>query len=89
MGTPLWKTMINQDNGHSALAPWGKMAPPGFLRAAGRGSPGFPQDQQLTECHPADDDFIVTAVSLSRKKTQMRFFASPDKRPLLKFLFIK
>ena len=38
-------------------------------RGVREGSLRLQQIQQLTGCHPADDDFIVIAVSLSRKKT--------------------
>lgn len=68
MGTPLWKTIINQGGGHGALASWGKW-PHQASGSTREGSPGLSQDQQLAGCCPADDGFIVTAVSLSRKKT--------------------
>ena len=56
------------------------------------GGPGSPQDgNRASSCDwmpPGDAGFIVTAVSLSRKKTQMCFPVSADTW-LLKFLFIR
>lgn len=53
----------------------GENGPNGLPGSTREGSLGLPKDRRQTGCHPADDGFVVTAVSLSRKKTQMRFFA--------------